>query len=245
VDDLHGRRLAGRRQDIVTERRGDVPPVPVVGDALVKHAAGAQHDRAVQLAVDDLRVDHGARVLDHQVPFDRDAAGHRVDDHLAQVGGVGVRHRRRVVGDLHGEPGFQAHGQRQRVQVGGARGVADRQSGGHPALVLGVHDLAVPDVELLCRAGAEQFAGDGEDLLLEPGSGEQSGATAGCSAAGSAGSHAVGGDLGVAEADGDILGAHAQAGRDRLGDCRLVALPGRRDAGRGHDGATRVDADPG
>ena len=73
----------------VHERRVEQLPGLVVGHPLVERAADALRDAAVDLALDDHRVDQVAAVVHHGVLEDRDLGGLRVglDDHRVHAGG--------------------------------------------------------------------------------------------------------------------------------------------------------------
>ena len=71
VDDLDRRHLGARREQVVHEARGDELAGLVVGEVLVERAADPLDDAAVDLALDDHRVDDRAAVLDHHVAEDR------------------------------------------------------------------------------------------------------------------------------------------------------------------------------
>ena len=82
-------------QQVVHERRRERVAVLVVGEVLEEHAADALHGAARDLALDDVRVDHRAAVLAHDVAQQLHAAGGHVDLARAHVGGVHPDRRRR------------------------------------------------------------------------------------------------------------------------------------------------------
>ena len=63
-------------------------PRGVEMDVLHQHLARALRDAAVDLAVQQQRIEHGADVVDHAVAHDLDLAGLRVDLDLADVAAV-------------------------------------------------------------------------------------------------------------------------------------------------------------
>ena len=72
--ELPGRRLDRRREEVVHERPGEVVAVLVVGDRLVQRRGEAHREPAVDLAVDDHRVDDVAAVVDGDEAPDVDLA---------------------------------------------------------------------------------------------------------------------------------------------------------------------------
>ena len=88
---LDGRHLGGVGHEEVHERRVEQLPGLVVGHPLVERAADALGDAAVDLALDDHRVDHGAAVVDDAVAQDLDLGGDRVglDDRRVHAVGEG------------------------------------------------------------------------------------------------------------------------------------------------------------
>ena len=95
--DLPGGRLDRRRQEVVHERAGQVVAVLVVGDLLVQRRREAHRQAAVDLAVDDHRVDDVAAVVDRDEAADLDLAGALVDVDDADVAAERERQVRRVV----------------------------------------------------------------------------------------------------------------------------------------------------
>ena len=83
--DLPGGRLDGRRQQVVHERAGQVVAVLVVGDLLVQRRGEAHRQPAVDLPVDDHRVDDVAAVVDRHEAADLDLPGALVDVDDADV----------------------------------------------------------------------------------------------------------------------------------------------------------------
>ena len=65
-------------------------PLRVEMDVLHQHLAGALRDAAVDLAVQQQRIEHGADVVDHAVAHDLDLAGFLVDLDFADVAAVRI-----------------------------------------------------------------------------------------------------------------------------------------------------------
>ena len=80
------RHVAGRRHQVLGQRAGLEVAVRVVHGLLEQRLGEALHDSAVDLPVDDQRVDLDAAVVDGDVLEDIDAARLRVDLHDAHVG---------------------------------------------------------------------------------------------------------------------------------------------------------------
>ena len=74
VPDADERSLPGGRKEVVEVTGGQSLPVGVVDHVLVEGVAKALGDSAVDLAVDDHRIDDGAAVVHHYVAQDRDQA---------------------------------------------------------------------------------------------------------------------------------------------------------------------------
>ena len=157
-------------------------PGLVVGHPLVERAADALRDAAVDLALDDHRVDEVAAVVHDGVLQDRDLGGLRVglDDHGVHAGGERRPLRRVEVAAL--EAGLVVLGDRRLAGVAdrelGRRlgrlveGVAQRvgqhgdraQVDGRRRACLTRHD-AVDDLEVLL-GDLERLCGDPQRLLL-------------------------------------------------------------------------------
>ncbi len=82
---LPGRGLDGRREEVVHERPGQVVAQLVVADLLVERRRETHRQAAVDLAVDDHRVDDVAAVVDRHEAADVDLAGPLVDVDDADV----------------------------------------------------------------------------------------------------------------------------------------------------------------
>ena len=147
--------LGDVRHQEVHERRVEQLPVLVVGHPLVERAADALRDAAVDLALDDHRVDQRAAVVHDAVAQDRDLGGLRVglDDRRVHAGGerrprsasssrvpsrpgllvLGDRRLARVADrELGGRLGRLVEGVAQRVGQHGDRAEVDRRAGRRP-----------------------------------------------------------------------------------------------------------------
>src|SRR3954451_8938306 len=113
--ELPGGRLDGRRQEVVHERAGQVVAELVVRDLLVEGRRKAHRQAAVDLAVDDHRVDDVPAVVDGDESADLDLAGALVEIDHADVRAEGEGQVRRVVVVDRLEPGLHPGGM---VRVG-------------------------------------------------------------------------------------------------------------------------------
>ena len=132
-----GRRLqvadldpAGHLADVghqeVHERRVDQLPGVVVGHPLVQRAADALGDAAVDLALDDPRVDQRAAVVHHAVAQDRDLGRVRVGLHDRGVHPGGERRTQRRVVAAPLDPRLVVLGDRRPVELAAARELGRR-----------------------------------------------------------------------------------------------------------------------
>src|SRR6185437_1655928 len=115
-----GRDLADVGHEEVHEGRVDQLALVVVGHPLVQGATDALGDAAVDLALDDPRVDQAAAVVYHAVAQDRDLGRVRVGLHDRGVhpGGERGAHRREVAAPLN--PRLVVLGDRRLVEVAAA-----------------------------------------------------------------------------------------------------------------------------
>src|SRR5262249_36047368 len=84
------------RPRVVHERAGDELAAAVVGATLEQRLADALGEAAVDLALDDHRIDDGADVVDAPETDDLDAAGVRIDLELADMRPVAEGEARRI-----------------------------------------------------------------------------------------------------------------------------------------------------
>src|SRR5262249_54218345 len=91
------RQIVGARHRVVHERAADELAAAIVGATLEQRLADALGKAAVNLALDDHRIDDGADVVDAPEPDDLDAAGVRVDLELADMRPVAEGEARRIV----------------------------------------------------------------------------------------------------------------------------------------------------
>ena len=92
-----------------------LPAVRIVDRVLEQRLADALHDAAVDLALEQQRIDGAAEIVDHGVALDGDGAGIGIDLDLDDVAAVGKGLRRRHA-DMGGiEPGRHAGRQFFRI----------------------------------------------------------------------------------------------------------------------------------
>src|SRR5262249_34454122 len=91
------RQIVRARHRIVHERAADELAAAVVGARLERRLADALGDAAVDLALDDHRIDDGADVVDAPEPDDLDAAGVRIDLELADMRAIAEGEAGRIV----------------------------------------------------------------------------------------------------------------------------------------------------
>src|SRR4029078_96773 len=94
------------------------------------------HQRADRLAVDDMRIDRDADILDRDIIENVDMAGARIDRDMAGMGAVAVGPRRGGEGAFHFKPG----------EIRKARALA---TGGHCATA--DFDFLIGKPKPLCR----------------------------------------------------------------------------------------------
>ena len=82
--------VAGARHGVIHERAGDDLALGVEPDVLHQHLPDALGDAAVDLAVQQQRIDHGADIVDHAVADDLDDAGLLIDFELADMAAIGI-----------------------------------------------------------------------------------------------------------------------------------------------------------
>src|SRR6266446_5505255 len=106
VPNLGRRHVVRLRQRVVHQRRREELAVVAVDDAFEQRLADPLGDGAVDLTLDDQRVDDGAAVLDEGVAPESDAPRLAIDLDDGDVHGAGERRPRRV--EVHG--GLEARG---------------------------------------------------------------------------------------------------------------------------------------
>ena len=88
IERLEGRHFGRGRQQIIGECGGDRLAGIVVAHPFEHGIADAMRNAAVDLALDDLRIDPAAGILDRDIAQDGDAAGLDVDLDLDDVAGI-------------------------------------------------------------------------------------------------------------------------------------------------------------
>ncbi len=137
---LDRRDFPQRGRQIIGQRGGEDIPGFVVDDLFQQRIADALRDAAVDLAVDDHRIDQPAGVLRDQESFDFDPAGFDIDFDDRRMAGVRERARRIVYRGFH-DAGLDLAVEPVRLVVGGARQTGDRQ------LPVGAGDLGASTLQ--------------------------------------------------------------------------------------------------
>ena len=96
----------GAGDGVVHERRGQELPL-VVDRALRERLADPLRQAAVELALDDHRIDHRADIVHRVVRDQLRGAGLRIDFHLADMRAIGEGEVRRVVERVLVQAGFE------------------------------------------------------------------------------------------------------------------------------------------
>src|SRR5690349_10606095 len=234
--ELPRRRLHGRRQQVVHERSGEVVAELVVRDLLVQGWRQPHRQTAVDLPVDDHRIDDVAAVVDRDEAADVDLSGALVDVDDADVAAERERQVRRIVVVDGLEAGFHPL---RMVRVGRQRDLLDRLEPVGRALDA---ELAGLPLEILFGR-LEQVGGQLACLVADLARRDGRGRTRDRCRARRVCSEPVGCGVGVAVLDLDVAHGEAQFFRDDLGERRLVPLALRLDADTGEDLAGRMYAD--
>ena len=227
--------LERRRDQVVHERRVEAVALLVEREHLHQRDADAFGEAAVDLAVDDHRVDAHAAVVDRDEAPDGDMSRVGVDVDDGDVGAVGVGEVRRVVDHLCVEPALHS-GRQLLAAVGPGRDLVDERA------LLRVA-LDVPAALLpreIVRARLEHRRGDQPRLVAHLARDDRDRAAGDRRRAASVGAEPVRRPVRVAVADLDVLGRDAELLGDDLRERRLVALPLRLAADADHRLARRV-----
>src|SRR5215469_13260988 len=131
----------------------------IVHEMLEEGLAKALHDPAVDLPLDEERVDHPSHVVDHGVAHHAHRAGGLVDLHLAHVAAVGERHTGRHEGRGLAEARLEA-GRKLARHIGGASHGAE----GDAAIGARHRELPVGELDVV-RGGLEEMRGDAAAAL--------------------------------------------------------------------------------
>ena len=212
------------------------PESRIVAAALEAGLADRLGGAAVDLALDDHRIDQAAEVVDGEVALDRDRTGVGIDLDLDDVAAIGEGEGLRIeVGRLL-EPGLEVPaGSGGRIGPPGDLGEAERHvAAGDAEDAVLEHDVG--------RVAVEHVRGDplhlGDDLAGRA----QERAAADGERARAVGADAVGDPRRVAMDDLDLGRVEAGLVGDELGEGGLVALAVGVAAGEHRDAAGRADA---
>ena len=236
---MHVAQIVRARHGVIHERRRHHLPAGVEVDVFHQRLARALSDAALNLAVQQHRVDHGADVVDHVVAHDIDDAGVHVDLEFAGVAAIGeilrvrLEHRGGGQARLHVLRNFRLIG-------GGDRDFLDR----HGLIGLLRREHALGEIDVL-RRQLESVRGDRARLLDHLGRGHLERGACHGGRARTAGAFAEEHGVGVALHVMDLLGVEAELLADDLLEGGFVALAAGHRAGIHRHTAAAVEADLG
>ena len=194
-------------------------------------------DAAVDLSLDDHRVDHGAEVVHGGIVDDLDLAGVGIDLDLADMRSRRKREVEGIVERVFLEPGLDTFGVvvrhvGRKGDLGNAHGLVGAGDG----------EVALPKLDI--RFGGFQCMGGdllalGDDLVDRL---DDRGAADGDRAR-AVGAHAEGNAAGIAVHHLDVFDRHAELVRDHLGEGGFMALAVGMGAGKHGHAARGVEAD--
>ena len=95
--DFDRRNDVGRGEQVVRQGHRQGLPGIVVAHPFVERRADAMHDAAMDLALDQHRIDHAAAIVDDEVAPEPHLSGLAVDLGLDHMGPVGIGHGGRLV----------------------------------------------------------------------------------------------------------------------------------------------------
>ena len=118
---LNGRHIGGGGNQIVHERRVQQLALLVVDELLVKCVADAVRHAAVNLPLDDERIDDRPAIVRHQVPLDVHHRRLRIDfdDHRVHAARRAAAIRPEVRSGLESRLGAWPNGAAQRIRLPG------------------------------------------------------------------------------------------------------------------------------
>jgi len=158
------RQIVRARHRIVHERPADRLAAAIIGATLQQRLADALGEPAVDLGLDDHRVDDGADVVDAPKPDDLDAAGVRIDLELADMRPVAEGEARRIVDRGLLQAGLDGL---ERKVVRHVSRLGDRCKGYAP-VGAGDDECAISEIDV-ARGRLEQMGCDqlafGDDLI--------------------------------------------------------------------------------
>ena len=139
--------LGRHRHQVIRHVAVEQLALRVVDAVLEQRGADPLHHAAADLLVDELRVDHGAAILDHPMAQQLDEPGLGIDFEIGRLDAVGERERvgaRHVMAGRH-QLGLEAGRQGVGAKIGDARDLIERDA---LASAIGVDHDAGADVEL-------------------------------------------------------------------------------------------------
>src|ERR1700691_4000769 len=235
--DRHGGEVIGARHGVVHERAGHELASLVVDRALAQCLADALRDAAVDLALDNHRIDDDAEIV-HRRPGDNlGVASLRIDLDLADMATGRESEIGRIV-----ERGFlQAGLEFLAVEFVGDVGVERHPTPRHG--LVGTGDAKVSVLELdIAFGGFEEMRSDLFGLRFDLVQSLYQRRHADRTGARTVGAHAELHLVGIAVNDRNAVDRHAKPFRHDLSESRLVALAVRMRADQHFDRAGRIDA---
>src|SRR5215470_6254588 len=214
------RHVVGARHGVVHERAGEeLAGAGIVHEMLEEGLAEALHDAAVDLPLDEERVDHPSHVVDHRVAHHAHRARGLIDLHLAHVAAIGERHAGRHEGRGLAEAGLEA-GRKLARYVSGA----GHRPEGDAAICPRHREAPVAELDVV-DGSLQQMRGDAAAALDHLLGGAEHGGAADADGPRPAVAATGAEEVAVAPEHLDALGWHAGSLAHDLREGSLVPLP--------------------
>ena len=235
------RHVVRPRHRVVHQAPAQQLALRVVHDLLHQRGADRLRGAALQLALDDGRIDGAAGIVQHDVAQQPDTARLDVDLHRARLPPERPRHRVGIEPRAGVEAGLAAGCAERLGADGGLREPAER----HRAIGNSGHERATRLEAHVRRRALEDLGGDDGRALAHLGGRAGDGGAGVDHHAAAAGAHAVGHERRVAAEHDDVVEARTELPRRDLREGGRVPLPLRGDADQHIDRALRIDANGG
>ena len=235
--DIEGGQIIGARHGVIHVACRDQLAGFVIDGILQKRLADALGNAAMDLALDDHRIDHHPEIIDRREAFDRGHAGIGIDLDLADMHACREGEVRRIVEGALFQAGLEILAGEFVGNIGLQRDLAE----GHRLVGASDRELAVGEFDILLR-GLHRIGSNLLALLdhLVDGAGDRRHADGAGTRA--VGAHAELDLVGIAVDDIDLVDIDTKTLRDQLGEGGLVALAMAVRAGQHLDRAGRIDA---